>query len=108
MAARTSRPPLMLVHGAWLSSASWHNFIDYFTGRGFIVSAPEWPRKHGDVEELRESADEIKGLGISEIVSTTRNRSMPWTSRQSSSGTRLVGSSSNFCSTADLDARGWR
>ena len=68
MAATTSRPPLMLVHGAWLSSASWHNFIDYFKGRGFIVSAPEWPRKHGDVEELRELADEIKGLGITEIV----------------------------------------
>jgi alpha-beta hydrolase superfamily lysophospholipase len=58
----------MLVHGAWLSSASWQNFIDYFEGRGFIVSAPEWPRKHGDVEELRASAEEIKGLGITEIV----------------------------------------
>ena len=29
--------------------------------RGFAVSAPEWPRKHGDVEELREEADEIAG-----------------------------------------------
>src|SRR5262249_6802655 len=24
------RPPLMLVHGAWLNSGSWQNFIDYF------------------------------------------------------------------------------
>ena len=36
--------------------------------RGFAVSAPEWPRKHGDVEELRAEADELKGLGIAEIV----------------------------------------
>ena len=59
---------LMLIHGAWLSSGSWENFADYFADRGFAVSAPEWPRKSGDVEELRADADEIKGLGLTEIV----------------------------------------
>jgi alpha-beta hydrolase superfamily lysophospholipase len=62
------RIPLMLIHGAWLSSRSWENFADYFRKRGFAVSAPEWPRKEGDVEELRAEADELKGLGIAEIV----------------------------------------
>ena len=62
------RIPLMLIHGAWLSARSWENFADYFGQRGFAVSAPEWPRKHGDVEELRADADELKGLGITEIV----------------------------------------
>ena len=61
--------PLILIHGAWLSARSWENFADYFAKRGFAVSAPEWPRKHGDVEELRESADELAGLGLDEIVS---------------------------------------
>jgi pimeloyl-ACP methyl ester carboxylesterase len=64
----TDRTPLMLIHGAWLSSRSWENFAAYFRNRGFVVSAPEWPRKRGDVEELREGADELKGLGIAEIV----------------------------------------
>jgi alpha-beta hydrolase superfamily lysophospholipase len=67
-AAATDRTPLMLIHGAWLSSRSWENFAEYFRSRGFAVSAPEWPRKQGDVEELREDADELKGLGITEIV----------------------------------------
>ena len=67
-AAQTDRTPLMLIHGAWLTSRSWQNFSDYFDERGFAVSAPEWPRKHGEVEELRESSDEIKGLGLAEIV----------------------------------------
>jgi pimeloyl-ACP methyl ester carboxylesterase len=58
----------MLIHGAWLSAGSWHNFTDYFESRGFEVSAPEWPRKQGDVSELRESTEEIEGLGITEIV----------------------------------------
>jgi pimeloyl-ACP methyl ester carboxylesterase len=60
--------PLMLIHGAWLSARSWENFAGYFEGRGFAVSAPEWPRKHGDVGELRAEAEELEGLGITEIV----------------------------------------
>jgi pimeloyl-ACP methyl ester carboxylesterase len=66
--AATHRPPLMFIHGAWLSSGSWESFADYFRARGFEVSAPEWPRKHGDVEEIRESTDEVEGLGLNEIV----------------------------------------
>ena len=64
----TSQIPLVLVHGAWLSARSWENFEDYFGKRGFAVSVPEWPRKHGDVEELRRDADELAGLGLTEIV----------------------------------------
>ena len=60
--------PLMLIHGAWLSARSWENYADYFGKRGFAVSAPEWPRKQGDVEEMRASADASAGLGVQEIV----------------------------------------
>ena len=60
--------PMVLIHGAWLSSRSWENYSDYFSRRGFDVSAPEWPRKHGDVEEMRRSAEESAGLGVSEII----------------------------------------
>src|SRR6516162_1521513 len=47
--------PVIFIHGAWLSARSWENYVDYFGKRGFAVSAPEWPRKHGDVEEIREA-----------------------------------------------------
>jgi pimeloyl-ACP methyl ester carboxylesterase len=60
--------PLMLIHGAWLSARSWENYVDYFGARGFAVTAPEWPRKVGDVEEMRETADDSAGLGVDEIV----------------------------------------
>jgi pimeloyl-ACP methyl ester carboxylesterase len=63
-----NRSPLMLIHGAWLSSRSWDPFAEYFRDRGYDVSAPEWPRKQGDVEELREATDAIEGLGLTEIV----------------------------------------
>lgn len=65
----TGQIPLILIHGAFLSARSWESFSDYFGKRGFAVSAPEWPRKEGDVEELRESADEtLSGLGVTEIT----------------------------------------
>lgn len=60
--------PLLLIHGAWLSARSWENYVDYFGAHGYDVSAPEWPRKHGDVEELRQTAGESAGLGVQEIV----------------------------------------
>ncbi len=60
--------PLMLIHGAWLSARSWENYADYFGKRGFAVSAPEWPRKHGDVDEMRQTAEDSAGLGVKEIV----------------------------------------
>jgi pimeloyl-ACP methyl ester carboxylesterase len=60
--------PLMFIHGAWLSARSWENYVDYFGECGFGVSAPEWPRKHGDVEELRETGEALAGLGVQEIV----------------------------------------
>jgi len=68
MEQTAANPPIMFIHGAWLSSGSWDTFADYFRARAFDVSAPEWPRKKGDVEAQRESADEIKGLGITEIL----------------------------------------
>ena len=66
--AEDGQIPLVFIHGAWLSSRSWENYADYFTQRGFAVSAPEWPRKQGDVEEMRETAEGSAGLGVQEIV----------------------------------------
>jgi len=64
----TERPHLMFIHGAWLSARSWETYADYFGKKGYDVSAPEWPRKQGDVEEIRETADDSAGLGVTEIV----------------------------------------
>jgi len=64
----TDRPHLMFIHGAWLSARSWETYVDYFGKKGYDVSAPEWPREHGDVEEIRETAADSEGLGVKEIV----------------------------------------
>lgn len=59
---------IVFIHGLWLTSRSWENFEQYFTDKGYDVVAPEWPRKQGDVDEIRRSADTVAGLGITEIA----------------------------------------
>jgi pimeloyl-ACP methyl ester carboxylesterase len=66
--AANGQIPLVLIHGAWLSARSWETYVDHFTRRGFAVTAPEWPRKVGDVEEMRETGEASAGLGVQEIV----------------------------------------
>ena len=66
--AEDGHSPVLLIHGAWLSARSWENYGEYFAKRGFVVTAPEWPRKHGEVEEIRETAGDVAGLGVQEIV----------------------------------------
>ena len=36
-----ARTPLMLIHGAWLTSESWASFADFFTARGYDVTTFE-------------------------------------------------------------------
>lgn len=59
---------IVFIHGLWLTSLSWEHFERYFAGQGYEVAAPEWPRKRGDVEEIRRTADGVAGLGIAEIA----------------------------------------
>ena len=70
--AENGQIPLVLIHGAWLSARSWENYVDYFGKRGFGVSVPEWPRKHGDVEELRETPTRRPVSGCRRSSITTR------------------------------------
>lgn len=59
---------IVFIHGAWLASNSWDRFAAFFAERGYATLTPEWPRKSGDVAALRESAADVAGLGVAEIV----------------------------------------
>jgi non-heme chloroperoxidase len=59
---------IVFIHGAWLASNSWDPFAGFFSDRGYVTLTPEWPRKSGDVADLRASAEELAGLGVEEIV----------------------------------------
>lgn len=46
---------VMLIHGAWLTPASWEKFRQRYEARGYTVVAPPWPLEDQPIEELRRS-----------------------------------------------------
>jgi alpha-beta hydrolase superfamily lysophospholipase len=61
-------PPIVLIHGLWLTPRSWEKWVERFEGRGHQVHAPAWPRMQGEVEEIRRDSSPLNGLGLTEIV----------------------------------------
>jgi pimeloyl-ACP methyl ester carboxylesterase len=68
MSAQASAPPIVLVHGLWLTPRSWEGWKARFEDRGHQVLAPAWPRMNGDVEDIRRDPSSLDGLGVTEIV----------------------------------------
>jgi|SRR5271166_2318699 len=70
MSTEESNAPntIVLIHGLWLTSLSWENWIERFSSRGYQVLAPEWPGMDADIEELRKDTSAFDNLGIEEIV----------------------------------------
>ncbi|MDB5422005.1 MAG: alpha/beta hydrolase [Brevundimonas sp.] len=44
---------IMLIHGAWLNSASWEGFKGRYEAKGYTVVAPDWPHDDRSPAELR-------------------------------------------------------
>jgi pimeloyl-ACP methyl ester carboxylesterase len=68
MNAQGSAPPIVLIHGLWLTPRSWEGWKQRFESRGHEVIAPAWPRMRGEVEDIRRDRDALNGLGVTEIV----------------------------------------
>ena len=65
MAAST---PVLFIHGLWLHSRSWGDWVDLFTEAGYDASAPGWPGDPETVEEARNRPDDIADHGIDDVV----------------------------------------
>jgi non-heme chloroperoxidase len=61
-------PPVVLIHGLWLTPLSWEHWVPRFEARGHKVLAPSWPGLEGDVEEVRRNTSKYERLGVKEIV----------------------------------------
>jgi pimeloyl-ACP methyl ester carboxylesterase len=60
---------IVFIHGAWLNSLSWENFIEYFEKKGYTCSAPEWPLKDKPIDELRANPpEELAQIGVQELT----------------------------------------
>jgi alpha-beta hydrolase superfamily lysophospholipase len=62
------KPPVVLIHGLWMTPLSWEHWIDRYRARGHEVLAPAWPGLDRDVAELRADPSGLEHLGVAEIV----------------------------------------
>jgi pimeloyl-ACP methyl ester carboxylesterase len=60
---------VMLIHGLFMTPASWRDFGQRLSRLGYEVSAPGWPGHEGDIDMVRQSAETaLAGLGLAEII----------------------------------------
>ncbi|MFB4273671.1 MULTISPECIES: alpha/beta hydrolase [unclassified Nonomuraea] len=63
-----TKPPIVLIHGLWLTPRAWEHWIERYTGLGHQVSAPAWPGMEIEVEALRKNPEVMNGLGVTEVA----------------------------------------
>lgn len=64
-----SKPPIVLVHGLWMTPKSWNTWAERFRARGHEVIVPGWPGiDDRSVEDIRANPEALKGIGITQIV----------------------------------------
>src|SRR5688572_29258082 len=61
-------PPIVLIHGLWLTGRSWEKWKERYEARGFRVLTPSWPGLEGEVEALREDPTPLTQLDVEKIV----------------------------------------
>ena len=68
-AESTAKPPIVLIHGLWMTPRSWDTWAARFRARGHEVIVPGWPgiddRSPADV---RSDPSALKGVGLKEIA----------------------------------------
>jgi pimeloyl-ACP methyl ester carboxylesterase len=60
-------PPIVLIHGMWMTPHSWEPWIDHYADRGYHAIAPGWPGIESP-EQVRRDPSPLRGLGIKSVV----------------------------------------
>ena len=66
--APNASPPIVLIHGLWMTALGWEHWVERYQRQGFEVIARSWPGLDGDIAALRQDASALDDLGITEIV----------------------------------------
>jgi pimeloyl-ACP methyl ester carboxylesterase len=60
--------PVVFVHGLWLHSNSWQNWVNLFNKAGYEAIAADWPGDSKTVAGARKNPELVAGKGLDEIV----------------------------------------
>ncbi|HAN22995.1 MAG: alpha/beta hydrolase [Microbacterium sp.] len=65
----TTTPPVLLIHGLWMTPLSWHTWAGRFRDAGHEVIVPGWPGiDDRSVADIRRDPSALRGIGIRQIV----------------------------------------
>ena len=59
-----TNPPIVLIHGLWLTPRSWEHWKERYERRGYEVITPAYPGLEVEVEALREDPSPIANLTV--------------------------------------------
>lgn len=69
----SDRPPILFIHGMFMSGSSWAGWEAWFQARGYETYAPDWPHRDGDPEQLKQTPpEELPELGLEEVLDVYR------------------------------------
>lgn len=65
----TDKTPIVLIHGLWMTPASWNTWAERFRAQGHEVIVPGWPGiDDRSVADVRRDPSALKGIGLKQIV----------------------------------------
>ncbi len=65
----SSNPPIVLIHGLWMTPKSWDTWAGRFRDAGHQVIAPAWPGiGNRTPAQVRSAPDALKGIGLESIA----------------------------------------
>ncbi|MGW7256614.1 alpha/beta hydrolase [Streptomyces sp. NPDC054834] len=62
------RTPVVLIHGLWLHSSSWHPWVELLHAEGFAPLAPGWPGEPDSVPGARSRPQAVARAGIDDVT----------------------------------------
>src|SRR5258708_1417010 len=62
------KTPIVFIHGLWLHSSSWQNWVNLFNKAGYEAIAADWPGDSKTVAAARKNPELVAGKGLDEIV----------------------------------------
>ncbi|WP_341976890.1 alpha/beta hydrolase [Microbacterium sp. LTA6] len=65
----TEKTPIVLIHGLWMTPASWNTWAERFRAQGHEVIVPGWPGiDDRSVADIRRNPEALKGIGLKQIA----------------------------------------
>jgi pimeloyl-ACP methyl ester carboxylesterase len=59
---------IVLINGLWLSALSWELWAQHYADKGYRVMAADWPRREGELQQVRRDPSNFASLGLADVV----------------------------------------